>query len=204
MAQFKGVRKLSQKKYKSLKDSGELDNGVLYVTPETNTEKIEQLETTLTELTPDIMRSLKTPMSKPTSTELVAVDNTNAQIMLEIGDGLTVVNGTLNASGGNGTSKYLHNIVMEAVFTGTNIFTLSLQLLSDTITEITNLTELISALPDNKRIIANGYDGGLSIYAIKKSNSTITIYSVGSGTCQENTIPTFDSIINFTDYVSEI
>lgn len=196
MAQFKGVRKISQKQYNKLKKSGKLDTGVIYVTPDknlklatgevapttetvgevglfyldTNNKKLYQCvsvttdestgtttyewqavgsdvdtsnlvtkeefdniynhnthtltvqnielngedlntristtETTLTEITPDVMRALKTPMSTPTNTELVAVDNTGAQTMLEIGDGLSVENGTLKASGGvtiNGT-----------------------------------------------------------------------------------------------------
>ena len=40
--------------------------------------------------------------SAPASTSLVAVDNSNAQKMLTIGDGLSVENGTLKATGGSG------------------------------------------------------------------------------------------------------
>lgn len=53
-------------------------------------------------------KTLVTPTSTPTATELVAVDNTNSQTMLAIGDGLSVENGTLKASGGY--KLYLHVI----------------------------------------------------------------------------------------------
>lgn len=51
-------------------------------------------------------RVLVTPMSAPASVSLVAVDTSNAQTMLTLGDGLSVSGGVLSASGGNsgGTS----------------------------------------------------------------------------------------------------
>ena len=45
---------------------------------------------------------LVTPMSAPTSVSLVAVDTSNAQTMLTLGDGLSVSGGVLSASGGGG------------------------------------------------------------------------------------------------------
>lgn len=50
----------------------------------------------------DISRSLKTPLANPPATELVAVNNAGAQIMLNIGEGLSIENGALKASGGSG------------------------------------------------------------------------------------------------------
>ena len=47
-------------------------------------------------------RVLVTPMSAPASTSIVAVDNTNAQTMLTVGDGLTIEGGALKATGGGG------------------------------------------------------------------------------------------------------
>lgn len=44
---------------------------------------------------------LTKPTTTPSATQLVAVDNTNTQTMLNIGDGLSVENGSLKASGGN-------------------------------------------------------------------------------------------------------
>lgn len=59
-------------------------------------------------------RVLLTPMSAPASVSLVAVDTSNAQTMLTLGDGLSVENGVLSASGGgsggSGTSLYLHTM----------------------------------------------------------------------------------------------
>ena len=42
-----------------------------------------------------IERSLVTPLDTPQATEIVAVDNTGAQVMLEVGAGLSVDNGVL-------------------------------------------------------------------------------------------------------------
>ena len=49
-----------------------------------------------------LSKMLVLPMSNPTTTEIVAVDNTGSQKMLEIGDGLSLENGTLKAVGGSG------------------------------------------------------------------------------------------------------
>ncbi|MBO5480428.1 MAG: hypothetical protein J6A63_04475, partial [Clostridia bacterium] len=48
-----------------------------------------------TEILNNLARALKTPVSAPTSTELVAVDITGTQTMLTIGEGLGVENGAL-------------------------------------------------------------------------------------------------------------
>lgn len=61
-------------------------------------------------------RVLVTPMSAPASISLVAVDNSNAQTMLTLGEGLSVSGGVLSASGGGGgaTNKlYLHHITFD-------------------------------------------------------------------------------------------
>ena len=47
-----------------------------------------------------IENCLQKPTTAPSATQLVAVDNTNTQTMLNIGDGLSVENGSLKASGG--------------------------------------------------------------------------------------------------------
>jgi hypothetical protein len=56
------------------------------------------------EIQSNLSRSLVTPMSRPSATELVAVDNTNSQKMIEIGEGLSLENGTLKVVGGSGGS----------------------------------------------------------------------------------------------------
>ena len=57
-----------------------------------------------------INNSLQAPMSTPTETKIVAVDNTGAQEMLGLGDGLEVENGKIKSTGGG--AKYRHNIRM--------------------------------------------------------------------------------------------
>lgn len=52
----------------------------------------------ITELSQQVARALKAPLATPAATELVAVDDTNSQKMLEVGSGLSVTNGTLAAS----------------------------------------------------------------------------------------------------------
>ena len=61
-------------------------------------------------ITTEIHNSLQKPTTTPSTTQIVAVDNTNAQTMLNIGDGLSVENGSLKASGGTGGKKYMHYI----------------------------------------------------------------------------------------------
>ena len=63
-------------------------------------------------------KALITPTSTPTATEIVAVDNTNSQTMLSIGDGLSVENGTLKVSGGASSSIYRHNVSFIGDYSG--------------------------------------------------------------------------------------
>jgi hypothetical protein len=72
-------------------------------------DRVEVVEENLTQITPDVARALKTPMSAPATTKLVAVDTTNSQEMITIGNNLTLENGILSATGGGGsggTSDY--------------------------------------------------------------------------------------------------
>lgn len=115
MAQFKGVRKLSQKKYNKLKEAGQIDGSYFYVTPDNTEERISNLEGSVSELTPKVMRSLVTPMSAPAKTELVAVNGSNSQAMIEIGEGLSLENGTLKVTGIGDISALLDTINGEVV-----------------------------------------------------------------------------------------
>ena len=56
----------------------------------------------IADATAEIHNSLQKPTTTPSATQIVAVDNTNTQTMLNIGDGLSVENGSLKASGGTG------------------------------------------------------------------------------------------------------
>lgn len=58
---------------------------------------IASLQGDVSELNQEIAKTLKTPMSAPNSTELVAINNTNSQVNIEIGDFLKLQNGKLYA-----------------------------------------------------------------------------------------------------------
>lgn len=57
-----------------------------------------------------IQKSLITPMTAPSDTKLVAIDTSNAQTNISVGDGLSIENGTLKASGGSGGSGDLETL----------------------------------------------------------------------------------------------
>lgn len=57
--------------------------------------RVSTLESNVTQLSPQVAKSLKTPMSAPSSTELVAVDTSNGQAMISIGEGLVIENDAL-------------------------------------------------------------------------------------------------------------
>jgi hypothetical protein len=62
-----------------------------------------------------LARMLVTPMTKPGSTELVAVGSDGMQTMLELGDGLSIVNGKLVASGGGSADLSQINALLDAI-----------------------------------------------------------------------------------------
>ncbi len=64
--------------------------------------------------------ALTKPTTAPSATQIVAVDNTNTQTMLNIGDGLSVENGSLKASGG-GTGGKLYYKKIKIRFLNTSI-----------------------------------------------------------------------------------
>lgn len=71
----------------------------------------------ITELSQQVARSLKTPLATPTSTKLVAVDTTNAQEMVSIGDGLAIENGKIEAV------PYLHLKLLDSTGYNSSVFT---------------------------------------------------------------------------------
>lgn len=77
--------------------------------------RLTEVETTLTEITPDVMRALKTPISAPNETKIVAVDNTNSQEMIGIGTGLIVENNTLKSTGG---TEIIDNLTSSSISAG--------------------------------------------------------------------------------------
>ena len=87
--------------------------------------------------------ALTKPTTAPSATQLVAVDNTNTQTMLNIGDGLSVENGSLKASGGTGTKKYMHYILFSFLLSEVDInlnIKLNIQFISTTADKFTKET----------------------------------------------------------------
>lgn len=113
---FSGATKLSKEQYYELLQYGQIEvdgqvitfsEGEFYITPDLSEDfddRISDLEESVTQLAPQVAKSLKTLMSAPASTELVAVNTANGQAMLSIGDGLVIENDTLKATGGGGSS----------------------------------------------------------------------------------------------------
>lgn len=69
-------------------------------------ENIDDINDTITAITPKVNRALLTPISTPTEKLLTGVDETNSQMMVKLGEGLeldgTTSPFTLNATGGSG------------------------------------------------------------------------------------------------------
>lgn len=119
MALLKGVVYLDKTDLDTLINTGTVevdgktivyDENTIYVTPhnddlvDSDTIKVmhENSGTTLhlsVDLLNEITRSLKIPVAKPAAIELVGFDETKSQVNIEIGEGLSLENGVLKATG---------------------------------------------------------------------------------------------------------
>lgn len=130
------------------------------------------------EVTQKIDNSLQAPTQAPTATQIVGVGTNKAQTMLNIGDGLSVENGSLKASGG-GDKKYMHIIEI----TGKR---------SD---GVTNAGQIICLIVNNslERITLNNY----------KRLIELDKQFIASGTLYDEIHETYCNIadIQFKDYV---
>lgn len=74
--------------------------------------RLENVEETLTEITPKVDRALLLPVATPTEIELVGVNTAREQERIKLGDGLTYDSETkrINASGGSTQHLYRHTI----------------------------------------------------------------------------------------------
>lgn len=109
---FSGATKLSKEQYYELLQYGQIEvdgqiitysDGEFYITPDLSEDfddRISDLEASVTQLAPQVARALKTPMSAPSSTQLVSIDTSNSQAMISIGAGLVIENDTLKSTGG--------------------------------------------------------------------------------------------------------
>ena len=80
----------------------------------------EQIQKDLDKIEND---ALVKPASAPSATSILAVDSTNAQTMLTVGDGLNVKNGALNVT--EGTSITISNVSESTEDGGNNVVTFS-------------------------------------------------------------------------------
>lgn len=94
--------------------------------------------------------ALTKPTTAPSATQIVAVDNTNTQKMLTIGDGLSIENDTLKVSGASGEKLYLHNLFFT--LPGNIIFNVTMQIITKNNTLFTNST-LYEYLTNNTYVV---------------------------------------------------
>lgn len=107
----------------------------------------------IADATTAINNSLQKPEIAPGNTQLIAVDNTNTQTMLNIGDGLRVENGSLKASaGGTGSKLYYKTIRLEFLtenegLPGIDYINIYFYESNDTIYDINNINTLYEKIP---------------------------------------------------------
>lgn len=128
-----------------------------------------------------INRSLLTPVSAPADTKIVAVDNTNSQKMLTIGNGLSVENGSLKASGGSGEKLYQHYITIEAkertFFIFITVYTTNSEIFTkeDFISYMYNKSFIASGIdPTTNSIVLNLYSNSIGEIGIGLAQFSIT------------------------------
>lgn len=125
-------------------------------------ELIRNIDTdSLASLNDLVGRALKTPLTRPHSTEIVAVDNTNAQVMVELGDDLVIKNGYL---------QVVPNIHLHLFDTAGNESSLTLRWLDNT--EIA-----ISSDGDERYIIRGTLDTTNNIIDVKTDSKAYCSYS---------------------------
>ena len=106
---------------------------------------------TRNEIDEKLSQTISKPLIAPTSTELVAVDNTNSQTMLAIGDGLSVEDGILKASGGS--KLYMHNLECYSATDNWNWKTV----ITNTSPEIMTMQDIVDLVNNNVKIQVVGY-----------------------------------------------
>lgn len=176
------------------------------------------------EIQSQISKSLVAPMSRPSATELVAVDNTNSQTMIEIGDGLSLENGTLKATGsasGNFVTTDTTQIItankqftkgLEATYTETqndgSTTTKTFNLNADNVFRVRNSKEsrngLIKTNDYGGLFIGSATTSGSNLYGINHSvtgvtNVTGTLQYNGVEVATKNDIGTGGSSVNVVD-----
>ena len=142
-------------------------------------------------------RVLVTPMSAPASVSLVAVDTSNAQTLLTLGDGLSVIGGVLSASGGGGGG-----VTLKAGHVA-GFFPVKIYLADGTISPLTSLgdgvsnikaisfstisSNTVSSMPEGILIRSDGTIIGIGTINVPQADATYYFIPFVSGTCAAGT-----------------
>lgn len=122
-----------------------------------------------------IAMTLRTPAQAPAATQLVGVGTNNAQTMINIGDGLSLENGTLNASGGGGSGggSYLH-ITYCSLYDGTTYKgSAQFMIFNKSSTPIVTFSDLYAAI----RSMTGGKEQNIPAFGVSRGSSSTTNYS---------------------------
>lgn len=123
-----------------------------------------------------LARALKMPTSAVHETKLVAIDNTNAQTMLSIGDGLSVENGALKSTAS--TPKYQHNIMLYS--SGSSTFYVNISIVNNNAQPFESLNAIAQWLKDHNITSSNLYCASGKF--IPSGATVVGCYANSSGT----------------------
>ena len=158
----------------------------------------------IADATTEINNSLQKPTTAPSATQIVAVDNTNTQTMLNIGDGLSVENGSLKASGGTGGKKYFHHI---ALLDSDNSIMFYFNLLTTT-PKFNNGDEAFNEVPVNTYISCAFLTDGVVLTSFPivagKESDAILLYSLDFATKKMTTYRYLQTLDLMYDHSVEI
>ena len=159
-----------------------------------------------------IERALLKPIDNPQSASLVAVDNTGAQVMLEVGTGLIIENGVLKIQKSNsvlGLRRFNESVTPYATITSdemsefysNNVIKISDIYIENTDFTLNEFTPLVNL--DGTELILVGYNGEMFdgatfedfMYSIETyGNNTINVLSTANTTVDEWLLANTESV----------
>lgn len=134
------------------------------------------------DITNKLQRTLMTPMTTPTQTELVGIDDTSSQTRIEIGEGLSLVGDVLSVTGSN-LEAHKHLILgANGVLEG-NVYNFTVENADDFLIYRTNLTKflvdlnlsIVGDLDLTKEVAITFGDTVYYVFNILKGNEHATI-----------------------------
>lgn len=155
------------------------------------------------EVTAKLSRVLVTPMSAPTSVSLVAVDTSNAQSMLTLGEGLKVEDGIISATGASsgGGEVWATQICGMGIHDDSTVKRFNVTLFTKQAlftSSISNLSTIYNAL---NGIIGNCAQSGVGFAHSKTSNTPTQTYLgviISAVTSSSITFKYYSSVTNQT------